>query len=106
MDREQKVALFVAWFEQHVPDVKPMNREIYAKWLYGADVTSIQRLGRVLTAEEGKQQGGGKSWLLAFGITEANAEEIIQALLGGVGVGGGSEDDGGVGSEGDDEGAP
>jgi hypothetical protein len=79
-DMKQKVALLVAWFEQHVPDIKPMNREIYAKWLYGADVTSIQRLGRTLAAEESKLKGGGKVWLLNFGITEANAEEIIEAL--------------------------
>jgi hypothetical protein len=94
VDRTQKVASLVAWFEQHVPDIKPMNREIYAKWLYGADVTSMQRLGRKLKEEEDKQQGGGgKAWLLAFGITEANAEEIIQALLvadADVGVGGGA----------------
>jgi len=77
-----------------------MNREIYAKWLYGADVTSIQRLGRTLAAEESKLKGGGKAWLLNFGITEANAEEIIEALSS-AGV------DGGVVGEGADvDGAP
>jgi len=53
--------------------------------LYDADVTSIQRLARKLKEEEGKQQGGGKAWLLtSLGITEANAnaEEIIEALRG------------------------
>ena len=81
-DREEKVALLVAWFEQHTPDIKPRTREIYAVWLYDSDVTSIQRLARGIKEEEDKQQGGGKAWLLAFGITEANAEEIIEALRG------------------------
>jgi hypothetical protein len=100
LDRKAKEAAYVAWLEQHAPDIKPMNREAYAKRLYGADVTSIQRLARGIKEEEDKREGGGKKWLSsAFGITEANAEEIIQAVsgLGLVGSRGGGGGGGGIG---------
>jgi len=82
LDRKAKEAAYMSWLEQYAPDIKPMNREAYAKRLYGADVTSIQRLARGIKEEEDKQKGGGKAWLLSFGITEANAEEIVLALQG------------------------